>query len=69
MRLWLGEGTGAAAAVADAAAGDVDGARSGGLSVLVAAASGDVTSGVDGTFAEINGNDLATHAAGGGGAV
>lgn len=71
VRLWLGEGTGAAVAVADAAAGDVDGARSGGLSVLVvaaAAASGVATSGVDGTFAEISGNDLATHAAGGGGA-
>lgn len=70
VRLWLGEGTGAAVAVADAAAGDVDGARSGGLSVLVVAvaASGVATSGVDGTFAEINGNDLATHAAGGGGA-
>lgn len=69
VRLWLGEGTGAGAvAVAEtAAAGDVDGARSGGLSVLVVpATSGVVTSGVDGTFAEIKGNDLATHAAGGG---
>lgn len=70
VRLWLGEGTepdaGTGAVAEAAAAGDVDGARSGGLSVLgVPAASGVVTSGFDdGTFAEINGNDLAAHGSG-----
>lgn len=69
VMLWLGEGTGTAAA---GAAGDVEGARSnGGLSVLlvaeVVAASGVTSGGVDGTFAEINGKDLAAPGGSGGG--